>query len=214
MTFHQVLPFSPFLDIYCMPRRHLDNWQPRGAALYAFHADDRVYLGESADLASRLMDSLREQGFGDTIICIILNPHRFPSRDARLELEKLCISALHTLLWGHGTPLSLTNKRDVVLLEDVAWNADRPEGISIAICIARTILHAFGMPSAWFDLPCRWALYTISPVLLARHNRKIKPLFLKRAASLRQGIFDQALALSGSPRHCLKAQFAQFYAEE
>jgi|GEM_PF-2347876 len=209
-------PFlNPFLHAYCMPRCHLRDYRPPGPGLYALCADKRIYIGETGNLADRLLGSLRERKFGETIVCFSLRSPEFLSmRARRAGLEADCISALHTLLWGHRTPLSLANGQYVEILDATAWRAKCAPDLLFALAFARTILFALGMPPAWYGLPYYAMLYADTAHSVRAQDLHCWPSIRDVARRARERRFKRGAKSSGVPLYSLNTVFCQLWRED
>lgn len=206
---------NPFLDAYCMPHRHLLAWRPKGPGLYAIYGNDQIYVGETGNLADRLRSSLRERKFGETIICFPLrSPGALSEKPQRADLESDCISALQTYLWGYDMPLCLTNSLHVALLESIAWRADCPAHLTLAITTARTILDALGIPHAWSGLPDQRTLLKSGRRSVKADVAGLWPIILNAAKYTREERYRQAVKLTGSARYSLSGVFDQLRAQD
>jgi hypothetical protein len=76
------------------------------------------------------------------------------------------------LIWGHGTPFTLTNKDDVRLLPKAAWTE---LDVSLPTHIAQTVLYSLGLPHHLIELPWYEAALFGMGGIEAAYNASIWP---------------------------------------
>jgi len=130
---------------------------PPVAGVYVLHEARRLYCGASENLRRRFPETLGEQRFGHQFAYFPEYLIDLPNPDrvfAHLEvLETNTIAALHTIIYGNGLPLDLTNIKDVSWLPGIAWSRNADVEYRLAIDIARTALFAMGVPLHMSSLP-------------------------------------------------------------
>ena len=130
---------------------------PKMPGIYVLFGKSSLYCGGTQNLHRRVQDSKLSQGFGDTLFFFPIDPFgasKGRSIDKQIKsLEQACISALHTIIWGHGLPLTLTNQMHVLVLPKSAWPADISDELAFGISIAQTVLYSVGLPRCLVELP-------------------------------------------------------------
>ncbi|MBM2294905.1 hypothetical protein JQX09_23535 [Sulfitobacter pseudonitzschiae] len=149
-----------------------DLWSVHAVmGIYILRSSRRIYCGLGSNLANRIPNSLREQGFGEFANYfteeLLYFPKDFRQVDFMSVIEANTISALHTIIWGNGLPLRLTNKQHALLLPGAAWNSCLMLEYKLSIEIAQTVLYRMGVPRRLTELP---AYMSDFPTDLGRHH--------------------------------------------
>ncbi|AWI86778.1 hypothetical protein CEW88_23280 (plasmid) [Alloyangia pacifica] len=157
MLLHAAFPIGLFSRLYrILPSFHLAKL-PKGPGIYIIIGVGYLYVGYSFDLHRRVPESQNEQGNWGTVYYLPMSPYHDLNRkeQGRLlrRLEKMCISALHTMTWGHQFPLLLTNKDHAKSLPWQAWAPYKPGEMTLGIDVAKKILKNAGVPSRYCKLP-------------------------------------------------------------
>lgn len=115
----------------------------------------RLYCGEGGDLRVRVPASRRKHRFARFALMYPLVFSDLEEAKPYLKyLEAICISALFTVIRGHGLPHDLRNKDHAKHLPTEAWNV--LEGpFELPIRIAQSVLFATGVPRHLISLPDR-----------------------------------------------------------
>lgn len=148
-----------------------ENTIIKGPGIYALIDGFRLYCGCGSNLAVRVPDSRREQGFGKKVLCFPVQSTRSCEIMSLLKnLEAKTISALFTLINGHGLPYELANDQHSHFLPIEAWSAFSSPPLNVAISIAQTVLYTTCVPRAALDLPHPDFLGTALYSVLRSHN--------------------------------------------
>ena len=130
---------------------------PKGPGIYILFEKSFLYCGGAKNIRKRVRESRQAQNFGEKVFFFPIGPFRvfegYPIKLLIKALENACIAALHTIIYGNGLPLTLTNQQNVVLLPDSAWSDDITPEYELGIHIAQTVLYSIGLPRAMIHLP-------------------------------------------------------------
>lgn len=136
------------------------NQLPASPGIYFLSDGIRLYCGEGKNLRVRVPASLRYHRFGRFAILYPLVSSDKEKLKPRLQhLEAFCISALHTVIFGHGLPHDLRNQNHSKLLPTGAWSV-QADSYQLPIKIAQTVLFATGVPKHMTGLPDQWIFGT------------------------------------------------------
>ncbi|MEO9648769.1 MAG: hypothetical protein ABJ360_22285 [Roseobacter sp.] len=139
--------------------------------IYVLIDGPRLYCGCSHNLKVRFPNSRKKQGFAKKVLCFPVQSERIREvRHILDDLEAKAISALFTLINGHGLPFELANSDHACFLPSEAWSSPPSELLKVAICIAQTVLYSTGVPQAAIDLPRRDLLGTALYSVLRSYN--------------------------------------------
>lgn len=210
-----------FSQLYrVLPGRSL-SMVPNGPGLYAFTADGKLYFGMSLTLRKRVPKSQREQKFRGVVYFLPMEPCPHLSaeelRTVLLQIEGVCISALHTITWGHQFPLLLTNKERAVSLPSQAWAPDQPREMTLGIEVAKTILEDAGVPPRYCNLPPEEKIQSLRnqdliagfEALAFRHLNPFRPEFKPSSKAFSEvTIFQKHLAACPGAEGFLKSKSA------
>jgi len=147
---------------------------PPCPGVYVLTDCGKFYCGHGGSLAERIPQSIREQGFGDIVYFFpveLLNlPRSISEMQLVKDLEASTISALHTIIYGNGLPLELTNTQYAEWLPRAAW-FERPFTVyNIGIEIAQSVLQTIGVPTCMTELPHFDICTTNLPLAMLREN--------------------------------------------
>lgn len=147
------------------------NTFAKGPGIYVLIDGFQFYCGCGSNLMKRIPASRREQGFGKKVLCFPVQSTRNCEFEPILKgLEAKTISALFTLINGHGLPYELANDHHAHFLPKDAWSTYPSQMLKVAICIAQTVLYANCVPQAVMGLPHPDFLGTALYSEMRRHN--------------------------------------------